>query len=734
LENPESARRDMIKKLLQHLAIIIQLGKIFFPSILLISLVYIFFTDFVQGKDIIITGLQSKQTGFFFLIALLFWVLITWYTSRLIAYNHDRLFRIAKKGLYHAPRLLGYACFSVFFIALISLEPENDRFYLHLVILIVNFILYLLLHKIIENINNAWSPKMLLNVRIGIWIIFVCSIGWMVQINSLNTYLGLLPVLQMGYLYLVITRRKISVANKNEKSTATNTLIEKINKQYNLLIIWIFTDPSRQKETLNKALTLQTERNIFLLLTVFSICALLIYFNFIFNISFARFISPLPIILISFAVLLGAGNMLSLFSIKLQINFHFLFILSLIVIGYFVETHHVSIQKPIGSGINYHERPMLREKFNHWFQSNNQSSNKRMGKEFPVYFVIADGGASRSAYWTASVLSMLEEKSNGKFAKHLFCLSGASGGSFGNMVFYGSMRQKDSKPLIKVQSYLSTDFLSFPLARLLGPDLVIPFIPGLTSVDRANALEKSMEVTTTDDSISAFMRKDLSAIMHSADASFNPVIAINTTRMQDGAPGYISNIQLKNDLSGRRIDVLEQLDEQESMKLSTAVVLGARFPYFSPAGRIKNQYFVDGGYFDNSGGGVVHEMILDLHAMIEDSYKQIRFHVIHISNQAEGKNKITKIHPLVNDLAAPIKTIMGSYERQTDFNNIRLSKYLSELYKDQQTFHAINLYRKGELDLFPMNWSISAQSLEKMNQRLYHHEELEILIKNMLNN
>jgi hypothetical protein len=371
---------------------------------------------------------------------------------------------------------------------------------------------------------------MLLNVRIGIWIIFVCSIGWMVQINSLNTYLGLLPVLQMGYLYLVITRRKISVANKNEKSTATNTLIEKINKQYNELIIWIFTDPSRQKETLNKALTLQTERNIFLLFTVFSICALLIYFNFIFNISFARFISPLPIILISFAVLLGAGNMLSLFSIKLQINFHFLFILSLIVIGYFVETHHVSIQKAIGSGINYHERPMLREKFNHWFQSNNQSSNKRMGKEFPVYFVIADGGASRSAYWTASVLSMLEEKSNGKFAKHLFCLSGASGGSFGNMVFYGSMRQKDSKPLIKVQSYLSTDFLSFPLARLLGPDLVIPFIPGLTSVDRANALEKSMEVTTTDDSISAFMRKDLSAIMHSADASFNPVIAINTTR------------------------------------------------------------------------------------------------------------------------------------------------------------------------------------------------------------
>ena len=55
----------MIKKMLQQLAILIQLGRAFFPSILLISLVYIFFTNFVQGKDIIITGLQSKQTGFF---------------------------------------------------------------------------------------------------------------------------------------------------------------------------------------------------------------------------------------------------------------------------------------------------------------------------------------------------------------------------------------------------------------------------------------------------------------------------------------------------------------------------------------------------------------------------------------------------------------------------------------------------------------------------------------------
>jgi len=182
----------MIKKMLQQLAILIQLGRAFFPSILLISLVYIFFTDFVQGKDIIITGLQSKQTGFFFLIALLFWVLITWYTSRLLAYNNDRLFRVAKKELYHSPRLLGYFCFTVVFMALTSLQPRYDQLYIHVFILALNFTLYLLLHRSIVQFNNTSNPDLLQKIRMIIWMIFIGSIACMVYVNSLATYISFL--------------------------------------------------------------------------------------------------------------------------------------------------------------------------------------------------------------------------------------------------------------------------------------------------------------------------------------------------------------------------------------------------------------------------------------------------------------------------------------------------------------------------------------------------------------
>ena len=51
--------------------------------------------------------------------------------------------------------------------------------------------------------------------------------------------------------------------------------------------------------------------------------------------------------------------------------------------------------------------------------------------EYPVFFVLADGGASRSGYWVASVLGMLHDSTNGKFDDHLFALSGASGGKRG---------------------------------------------------------------------------------------------------------------------------------------------------------------------------------------------------------------------------------------------------------------------------------------------------------------
>jgi hypothetical protein len=196
--------------------------------------------------------------------------------------------------------------------------------------------------------------------------------------------------------------------------------------------------------------------------------------------------------------------------------------------------------------------------------------------------------------------------------------------------------------------------------------------------------------------------------------------------MQDGTPAALSNIRLDKKTFGQRIDVLRELKQEEDISIASGIVLGARFPIFSPAGRIRNNYFVDAGYMDNSGAGITHEMLMDLHALITDSLKKnpthrfgkIRFHILHITNDPATKQLPEKVHPLLNDLAAPVLTLTGTHARQTDYHNLRLKKYLQEINGDEQSYEVINLYENGLADELPMNWKLSPKALEKINKRL----------------
>lgn len=729
-----------LKKGLQQLAIILQVLWAFLPGILFIVISYVFFSGFIQGKDIILTGLRSRQTGLFFIIGLLFWVLITWYTSRLIAYNHDRLFQLAKKGLYHTPRVLGFACFTVVIIALAVLMPSEKNNFKQLMVVCISAVGYATLHPLFEKIKNKSNRKHLIRYRNMLWTMFVILIGTMVFINTITVYVCLLPVMQAGYLFLVITRRKISETSLRHYNIPQHKHLIRTRTAYRDLVVWIFTDKEGQRDPLKKELMIQTEKNIFLWFSIFSFIAMATYFSAVFSIPFARYITALPIILLSFGILLGAGNIITLFSLKQKMNFHFLALLTIVIAGFFNEPHHVKLME-IGKPNQYNSRPSLRNHFAGWIHQRKDQLEDSDVTNFPVYFVMADGGASRSAYWTASVLGKIESESSGNFSKQLFCLSGASGGSLGNISFFATLLNGAGSNTTKtVQEYLSNDFLSFPLVRLLGPDIILPLIPFQLLHDRAAALEKSFQSTKEKNEITAFMNRPFSTVQLKHDKQFRlPVICINCTRMQDGEPAVVSNIKIEKEVFGKRIDVMNTLDQNKDLSVASAVVLGARFPYFSPAGRIGNEYFVDGGYFDNSGAGVVHEMILDLQAMIIDStknnpkhpYGKIRFNVLHITNETETVKKIEKTHPLINDLAAPVKTILGSYASQTDINNLRLYKYLLEIYKGDTTYRSINLYKKTEEETYPMNWSISDQSLIRMQKRLLGHPGIREIVQRL---
>lgn len=733
-----------LRRALQHFAILLKLLWVFFPGVLLIAIAGHLLTHLLQGQDVVMIALESKTRGFFVMTGLVFWAVVAWYSSRLIAYNKDSLFELFPQGLYHAPRLIGYGCFAAILYAFLNLPVLGLPNWLPGWIMAVDFALYFLFHRVFENIRDRHDEDALDKYRkmdIASMVLIFVACG---ALNDARAYALLIPPLQIGLLYLVVVRRKIKESAMHKGLEAKHSYKDSESRMQKILE-WILTDKTTRRPADRKQYILMGEVAIFRSFNIVSLVSIFIYLAAVFNLPASRFISPFPIILLAMGILVGFANMITLLSIKYKINVHFLYVLLVILVGAISEPHNVRRIPPADNpaGNMYAQRADLKQYFAQWTTARIEEISDPSTESYPVFFTLADGGASRSGYWTASVLSRIEDNSKGRFSRHLFCLSGASGGSVGNAAFFASLYSGKHNGnayanLDRCRSYLSNDFLSFTLARLLGPDLFKPIFPFDIIHDRAAALEKSLEIVPEDSLMGALMNKPFSD--YSLTDANVPILMINATRMQDGRPGVVSNIHMDTAVFGKRLDILAKLvPSKEDVRLSTMMVLGARFPYLSPAGRINDDYYVDGGYFDNSGAGAVHEMIIELQRIITDSlrvnpshpFRKLRFHVIHTTNSPMEETPVQKVHPLVNDLAAPISTLLGSYSTQTHVNNMRLMRYLLQINNGDTTYIPFNLYKKGEKDRYPMNWVISRANLNNMNQRLDQYEKLNRFIESL---
>ncbi len=731
---------------------------LFFPSIIFLFAAYFAFWQITQGRDLMVITLEEpeKTKSLYefssFVVALIFWVYVTWYSTRIIARakqfqdpDDDPVWEIFRIQI---PRILAFTCLSIILIAFLRLEYYSHihlkEWQWHVMLLlsygeftlIYHFWTWFLQKK--ERTSEGWV-KFLKRVRMVAHTVLLIAISVVIKIHTYWWVIGLLLVLQLALVLLLIVRRELDVAESIRVPE---------NKQH-------VTRHSSLIRRLQYIIVHDENPNYVRFFLVISAIGIFFYTTAIIDIRFAVFIGSFPFMLLAFGVLLGFGNMLTYLSVLIRFNCHLLLFAISLIFGAFWDSHQLKLPAKTADAPRFDDRQNLKQYFNNWL---NDPIRKDLladtsNSTYPVYFVMANGGASRSGYWTANILCGLQDSSGGKFADHLFCLSGASGGSVGTGTFFSLLRAKDSlqKKGITFDSaakqYLGSDFLTFTVSHLLGPDIFRNFLPFLNGMemDRGHALARSLEKAPERD---AFLYDSFavrfSDIITQNDSSIYrlPILCINTTRMQDGRPAVISNIRIKadsaqNNYFNDRLDVLSMLGEKRDMRLSTAVVLGASFPYISPAGRIDeagtgadsntwhSQYFVDGGYFDNSGAGVVNEMIIAMRNLMETDtafmrYRnKIEFHVIHISNTDPKEMQKEPINSMTNDLLAPAKTLLGSYGTQTTVNDQRLKSYLYALYKDTTHYNKIDLYEnKGKEDEFSMNWVISNVQRTQMNNTL----------------
>lgn len=751
---PEHMLRKPLPSWLAFLPHLFRSFWTFFPGIFFILLTLAAFWLLGPGSDTLTAYVEQKRHALVlrerlfrlvFYLAIALWVYVTWYTSRIIADIKGKLQKvilvpgtdsgISSGFLEGIPRLAGHACFLVIELALwpILWFPQLEHVKtIAFVVLVAGLVIFYFLEKwalkrsyrTVDARGQEVTPFLtafrvvgvLTVMAIAVSIFTNCSTSW-----SLVLSLVALCLLHALY-FLYINLRRVRIRRLKAPQP------EAPRKRDPLGSVMYFLCISTE------------ERSWFGWFLGFMAVGLVIEILGFSLLPWAQHITPFPIVLLGFSMLLAAINLIAALSIRYRLNFHLvIFLLAITLTGRY-DNHRVHAMDAPATPIDT-ARPILDTYLRAWLNTHVPSGKDK----YDVYFVMSNGGASRSGYWTATVLGALEDASitsgdtAARFSRHLFCLSGASGGAVGVTAFFAALRNKQAPNgyCATESAFLSQDFFSYTAARLLGPDYFHYIIPIYWYPDRARALEQSLEAAGNDTTVPiADGLESFKALDHGQPVL--PLLFINTTRMNDGTPGVVSNLKISRSYFNGRIDVDSLLDANNlPVSLATAAILGSRFPYISPAGRIDNEYFVDGGYFDNSGAGVVQELIQgiqDIAATHKDDTiaKQIarlRYNIIHIVNSPGSSDALHKIGPFVNDLFAPVLTVVGTYDVQTTVNDSRLYHYLSELNisdPDKTRVNEISLYlQKGDPGYdsshpeppYPMNWFMSETLRNRMDIR-----------------
>jgi hypothetical protein len=283
------------------------------------------------------------------------------------------------------------------------------------------------------------------------------------------------------------------------------------------------------------------------------------------------------------------------------------------------------------------------------------------GGAVPLILVATTGGGIRAAYWTELVLDCAFEVAAGpcpsgehstEFARsdHLFALSGISGGSLGLASYAAYLSEKEQRdPETNwVQRSLKADALSGSIAWWAFVEIPRAFLQFRSPTDRAGVLERGWERQWPEAELGQGLLQIWRTQPH------QPLLLLNGTSVEDGCRFETSQLNANVETRGgapagckstepfdaappdvasssalpATRDLLDYLcNDSKDVRLSTAALLSARFPFVNPSARVEGRcrytdakapvaYVVDGGYLDTSGASPIVELMTDLQPLV----------------------------------------------------------------------------------------------------------------------
>jgi hypothetical protein len=342
--------------------------------------------------------------------------------------------------------------------------------------------------------------------------------------------------------------------------------------------------------------------------------------------------------------------------------------------------------------------------FQSWLASRSDLSHfQDMKKPYPIFVIAARGGGIYATAQTAIFLARMQDRCP-NFSQHVFAISSVSGGSIGAAAFVALVRNhvlnQQWQPCVfgaqdqgvlesRVQDFIRRDFLSPLLSAALFPDLlqrVLPF--PIQSFDRAKALEASLEYAwAAVDPGASNPFKEL--FLDQWDPTMAaPALLVNTSEVERGrqmiiSPFVISPSREKEltwfyDKPGiplfyrdRNTEPSDAYLVKADIKLSTAAVMSARFPWLLPSAGIAQTSklnVVDGGYFDNSGIETALDLIEDLTTLrsFDKNLSDFAIHLIILSGQDSDDSS-----GQTSELFTPVETLLSTRVSRGNLTELR---------------------------------------------------------------
>jgi hypothetical protein len=392
--------------------------------------------------------------------------------------------------------------------------------------------------------------------------------------------------------------------------------------------------------------------------------------------------------------------------------------------------------------------PDLADTFENWYKARTDQS--KFPERYPVYIVAAQGGGIYAAMHAAHFLSYMQARCP-NFAHHLFAISGVSGGSVGAATFAAAMKDAEQRggvkipdtgcadrrgeddPAINAVQALDGDFWSPLQAMWLFPDLLQQFLPLRVEVfDRARALEHGLEaswqriVTQTDlygprvqDKTANTMAEPfLSLWPQGFDKSlFTPALVLNTTEVDTGRRRLISPFTFEGLTDLRFFPVSCKSEGKiESLPLSAAAVLSARFPWITPTGWYYDPSkdgdctspeksvtkLSDGGYFEASGVATALDLAHSLKSIIDQRGLNVDIKLVILTSGGFASDTADGLDEALD----PIRTMLNASEAR-GYIEVGRAEQADFARASSQSGAVLKLRLEERGYPLPLGWSLS---------------------------